>query len=301
MPKTMSDKQLAANRRNAQKSTGPRTPAGRAVSKMNALKHGILSKEVLVCGLKRKESAREFSALHQRFRDDRQPEGPVEEMLVDQIVTAHWRLRRALTAESGEIALNAGHGESRRRRFKDPRFQWMKWRALGDPVYAMEDSLMGNGVLEHWLSEVRAAVERDGELTEATVQRMVQNFGGEANRLTRELEGQRVKLLANRNGLEESALREWRRQETLKFLDHELGLLEWRRRDLVEREESEEQAQQDAAALPSIEVLDKIMRYETKLERQMYRAMAQLERLQRLRRGEAVPAPLSVEVSDRSE
>ena len=53
-------KQLAANRRNAQKSTGPKTPEGRAVSKMNALKHGILSKEVLVRGLNIKESSREL-------------------------------------------------------------------------------------------------------------------------------------------------------------------------------------------------------------------------------------------------
>jgi hypothetical protein len=51
--------------------------------------------------------------------------------------------------------------------------------------------------------------------------------------------------------------------------------------------------------LPSGEVLDKILRYETKLERQMYRAMAQFERVQRMRQGEAIPAPLSVEVSDR--
>ena len=51
--------------------------------------------------------------------------------------------------------------------------------------------------------------------------------------------------------------------------------------------------------LPSMEVLEKILRYETKLERQMYRAMAQLERLKRMRRGEAVPAPLAVEVSER--
>lgn len=41
--KMMSPAQVAANRRNAQKSTGPKTPEGRAVSKMNALKHGIFS------------------------------------------------------------------------------------------------------------------------------------------------------------------------------------------------------------------------------------------------------------------
>jgi hypothetical protein len=54
------------------------------------------------------------------------------------------------------------------------------------------------------------------------------------------------------------------------------------------------EAWQAAAVLPSEKALDKILRYETKLERQIYRAMMQLERLQRLRRGEAVPAPLSV-------
>ena len=52
--------------------------------------------------------------------------------------------------------------------------------------------------------------------------------------------------------------------------------------------------------LPSMEVLEKILRYETKLERQLFRAMAQLERLQRMRRGESVPAPLTVEVSERA-
>ena len=63
--------------------------------------------------------------------------------------------------------------------------------------------------------------------------------------------------------------------------------------------EHSEQAHEDAANLPPAKVMDKIMRYETKLERQLYRAMAQLERIQRMRRGEAIPAPLSVEVSNR--
>ena len=42
-----------------------------------------------------------------------------------------------------------------------------------------------------------------------------------------------------------------------------------------------------------------VLRYETKVERQRYRAMAQLERVPRMRSGEAIPVPLSVEVSDR--
>ena len=50
MKKTMSLKQVAANRRNAQKSTGPKTANGKAVSKLNALKHGLLAQTVVVRG-----------------------------------------------------------------------------------------------------------------------------------------------------------------------------------------------------------------------------------------------------------
>jgi hypothetical protein len=55
-------------------------------------------------------------------------------------------------------------------------------------------------------------------------------------------------------------------------------------------------AQQAAAVLPSPEILHKILRCETKLERQMYRAMNQLERIQRMRQGGVVPPPLNLEV-----
>jgi hypothetical protein len=51
--------------------------------------------------------------------------------------------------------------------------------------------------------------------------------------------------------------------------------------------------------LPSAETLEKIQRYETKLVRQLFRAMNQLERLQQMRHGEAIPAPLTMEVSGR--
>jgi hypothetical protein len=111
MRKTMSPAQLAANRRNAQKSTGPKTVNGKAVAKMNALKHGILSKASLVRGRCIVEDEAEFATLHERLCRDLQPVGLLEEMLVDQMVTAHWRLRRALKAEAGEIALNVDKGQ----------------------------------------------------------------------------------------------------------------------------------------------------------------------------------------------
>jgi hypothetical protein len=298
MRKTMSLKQIAANRRNAQKSTGPQTPAGRAVSKMNALKHGILSKEAVVHGRCIKESDREFAALHQRFWQELNPVGPVEEMLVDQIVTAHWRLRRAMKAESGEIALSVDEGQWKRSR-PNPQLLWMEWELWGDPIRNMEDSSMGNQLLERWLGEVRAAVEQEGELTEAAIQKVVQDFGGKPNSLTRELEELRLKLQENPEGLEAAALREKNKNQALAFLNRKLSSLSWCKAKCEEREENAEESRQAAAVLPSIEVLEKIMRYGTMLERQQYRAMNQLERVQRMRLGEAVPPPLTMEVSER--
>jgi hypothetical protein len=43
--------------------------------------------------------------------------------------------------------------------------------------------------------------------------------------------------------------------------------------------------------------VEKLLRYEARLERQMYRAMHELERLQRLRRGEVVPPPVVIQAS----
>ena len=296
MNKTMSPKQIEANRRNAQKSTGPKTPNGRAVSKMNALKHGILSKEAVVHGRCVKESDREFAALHQRFWDELQPAGPVEEMLVDQIVTTQWRLRRALRAESGEIVLSVDEGQWKRSR-PNPQLQWMEWELWGDPVSAMKDSAMGNSILACWLREVRTRVEQEGELTEATIKIP---FHGKPNKLSEGLEELRLRLSQRPDGTDAAVRREENKKQALTYIDRELQMLEWCKADCVEREVVEEEARQSAAGLPSMEKLDKILRYATTLERQQYRAMNQLERVQRRRLGEAVPPPLTMEVSERS-
>ena len=295
--KTTSPEQLAANRRNAQKSTGPKTPEGRAVSKMNALKHGIFSKEVLVSGLNIKESRRELEELYERFWQQYGPVGPVEEMLVDQIVTAQWRLRRVLRAESGEIALNVDDGAWQRSR-PNLQLQVMRWDLAGDAVHAMQDSAMGNRTLAGWLREVRAHLVKDGELTSADVQRFV--FHGNPNIMSKKMEALRVRLSPNSESADDAARRAEAKKEALGFIDRELNMVEWAQGHCQKREDAEEEARQAAAVLPSPEVLDKIMRYETTLQRQMYRALAQLERMQRMRQGEAVSAPIMMEVSERA-
>jgi hypothetical protein len=60
------------------------------------------------------------------------------------------------------------------------------------------------------------------------------------------------------------------------------------------RENLTRDAEARSFSLPPVEATDKLLRYEAHLDRQLYRAMDQLERLQRQRRGETVPPPLSI-------
>ena len=108
MPKTVvSNKQLAANRLNAGKSTGPRTNAGKAKSSRNALKHGLLASEAVIRAGDGAEDPEEFDALFEHLMDDLQPHGALEQMLVERIVTGFWRLRRAQRFEVGAIRRTA--------------------------------------------------------------------------------------------------------------------------------------------------------------------------------------------------
>src|SRR5579859_991318 len=89
--------QIDANRRNAQKSTGPKTPDGRAAVRHNALKHGLTA-EILIPVM---EDQPEFDRLCEAFEIEFQPVGPTEESLLQNLVAAKWRLSRAHKFETG--------------------------------------------------------------------------------------------------------------------------------------------------------------------------------------------------------
>lgn len=97
-----SERKRESNRENARKSTGPRSAAGKAVVSQNALKHGLLSRHLIVEG----ESQEEFSELLRLCSDEFKPIGLVEHALVERIGIALWRQRRLVRAESAEVSLN---------------------------------------------------------------------------------------------------------------------------------------------------------------------------------------------------
>ena len=189
-------KKLEANRRNALRSTGPRTPQGKNAVRWNALKHGLLAKEIVIPAGAARENAADFHRLLAQLRDHLDPAGILEEVLVEKIAVCYWRLGRVLRSEAGEI--------------------------------------------QKGVDNVASARERDWKLLE--------------------LVGQP--------------------------------------RNTTEAEESRwMESERACRALPASAVVDKILRYETSIERQLSRALNQLERIQRRRRGEAVPPPVSIEFS----
>ena len=84
--------QIRANRRNAQRSTGPRSDAGKENCKMNALKHGLASRDFV---LGPEEKFEEYEALQAQLRLDHHPATQIEEILVEEIAQSWWRLQRA--------------------------------------------------------------------------------------------------------------------------------------------------------------------------------------------------------------
>jgi hypothetical protein len=96
-------KQIEANRRNAQKSTGPRTPEGKAASKMNALKSGIDAQALFI----RFEKPADLEALVADYYQRFQPATPEERCFVDTLIRDEWQLRRlsAIEAELWEHQL----------------------------------------------------------------------------------------------------------------------------------------------------------------------------------------------------
>ena len=95
-PLMSSEAQIAANRHNAQLSTGPSSDAGKAAVRFNAHKHGVYAQSFIIPG----EDPAELEELSARYHRQFQPADPVEEELVDTLIQSAWRRRRLARIEA---------------------------------------------------------------------------------------------------------------------------------------------------------------------------------------------------------
>jgi hypothetical protein len=104
----ISEKQLEANRRNAQLSTGPRTEAGKKRSSLNATRHALTGQVTVMT----EEDREAFHAFSGRMMKSLAPEGELEIQLAQRLVKDTWRLNRLSAIEDNLFALGHSHNSS---------------------------------------------------------------------------------------------------------------------------------------------------------------------------------------------
>jgi hypothetical protein len=109
-------RQIEANRRNALKSTGPRTEPGKQASRCNAVRHGLTA-ETVIGAL---EDAEDYKSFEAAITADYDAQSAVERELVLRLASLLWRLRRATMMETGLFEIQAEHLSSYRQSHQLP-------------------------------------------------------------------------------------------------------------------------------------------------------------------------------------
>lgn len=290
--RTVSARKVEANRRNALKSTGPKTRQGKAHSRKNALTHGLFATVLFSDFLIQTENPEEFKHLHDQLLQDLEPVGKTEELEVEYIAQCWWRRKRASRFENAET-----HGElpSMAKYVYDSNMveeARKQSRSLIPKLKTVLSQIETNGKIpQELLEEMRAesprfqqlwlklevvANEKFCELFEWVVQ---------AGQLPSFIS----KLLRERPEAPETLVCLSDVVKTVIAINHVEG---WPKQDA----DSVLNIAYDWIAIPHRDALDKLIRYETTMDKLLSRAYDRLERLQRRRKEkeEALPPPVSV-------
>jgi len=110
------DKQIAANRQNAQHSTGPRTEDGKRRSRRNAFRHGLTAESVITV----LEDEAAYKKFESKIIADYTPDSAIERALVVRLASLLWRLRRAVAIETGLFQIQGQIVRDRHHNHDDP-------------------------------------------------------------------------------------------------------------------------------------------------------------------------------------
>jgi hypothetical protein len=300
----MSEKQAQANRRNALKSTGPKTPTGKALASMNALKHGLRASSLAVPVLE--DVADWETHLSQTVRA-LAPVGYLETILSERAASILWRLGRAVRYESLVIGSSMENAEDERASGSLDRPPDLQ--DLRDKVdQAQENAETFAHLIEAKLSSKVDAGTAWGIVTEAARVSEVELWDGqeegspsildlseipedvEVDEWTGWTAGYLRGILgqvAKKAGLSQGELVESLTSRLKDEVQESKEILEKAARSL--------ETWRKAHLLPDETTLDKVSRYETTLERSLFRTIHELQRLQAARAGEKVPLPAVVD------
>lgn len=284
-----SEKQIAANRRNSQKSTGPKSHLGKSRSKLNALRHGLYSKEVVIRTGDGKEDIKEFEEFLDDLIDTYKPSGPLEEQQIDFIATTSWRIKRAIRKERGEIQgqLDTFEIDEEIRSITEiiPEKPGVGFRPAR---LKYPDNTNDIKSLVQHLRKAKAEIEENGFLCNSSLIIIGHVYLNLANPMLENLKifsyvYRGYKEMINKHCPDDPWTPGTCKISALYWIDVELDLL----KNLEEKCEKREKLQRDSykarKSIPTDYVSESQLRIESALESKLYRAIYELERFQMTR------------------
>jgi hypothetical protein len=291
-----SEKKVQANQGNAMKSTGPTTPAGKARSCQNARKHGLTGVLPITTG-EGKEDLEAFETMRIGLYDYWQPEGWQEEHLVELLAGDYWRQQRAGRYEAGMTRKSADHATHQWRLRRTSHFRREAWGAdLGLSAVYLGETCQGIDYQIEFLDDLRERLEDGIDLRNHQFLTIRGLFGEPGPCLAKDCEVLWATIQHYRKEQSQELAAE-SQKELVDTIAEWIQFLQEKRKIVATREQTELEAQLLTVSLPPWEVLDHLTRHTTMLSRRIDRTLNQLERLQRMRKGEFVPPPVNVEVS----
>jgi hypothetical protein len=280
------------------RTTGPRTPQGKDRSKNNALKFGIFSKTVVLPG----ESQSEFNALLNGLRKDLGPVGTLEETLVEKVAGLWWRYRRFLIAEAAEI--RAG-------------MEFVTWEGIerNRQDAASLPMLTLNGGLIRWIANPEALQGCLDLLCEFAEEIEARGFSPEGDtfvltklygRYDKDENWKKTLFYSYRNWHNTSICSEEERKQNgyaspqdcrkyfLEEIKEETESLQRYKKEHASVLAARLRLESLRRSVPEGPQLDRLLRYEAAISRDIERTLNQLERRQRMRLGQSVPPPINV-------
>jgi len=282
------------------KASGPRTEQGKQRASQNATKHGIFSKVIVL----KNESRTEYGRLVARLWESLQPEGALEELLVEKIATITWRKRRLLLAESAEIRKNMEFVEWDQRDRDQKEAEQIGSVPTDETNHGLIREIYNPDVLEcclQHLAELRQKIEEVGFDSQQDVFALAKVYGdrdekrlyedlydsyetwletSECSREERECDGLASPAQCRKNFLQE--------------INEEIRRLKRDQEARTSIQTTRTELETVCRNVPDGPGFDRLLRYEASLERSFDRTLSQLERLQRMRLGQPVLPKLEV-------
>jgi hypothetical protein len=286
--------------------TGPRSTEGKERSKHNALRHGIFSEVTVLPG----ESSDEYDLLLKGLSEALKPEERLERLLVEKLAMLAWRHRRLLQAEGAEIRQGSEFVEWDQRTQQYHKAEMTK-RTLVREGKAVADNpgliteIQNPEILEYCM-ELLVGLEKSIKSCGFDENRncsILQTIYGAVVYVPGTLPNSYVGWVKTSKFSEEERERkgyptpEQCKDALVSLIDAEIRRLRNYRQERANMESERTKLEVLRRKVPESEKLDRLLRYETSLERAFDRTLTQLDRAQRIRKGQPLPPQLDVKIS----